>query len=225
MPATRDVVQYQDVAEPIIWSARGGGGGWTTPPSAVGRHTVQYQSLAEPFEARTDIAAAGTLDALQVLPGLTLDYQALTQPLAVPPAVAPFVPTGVAAYLSIYPDPVRTRRLPEMGTPYVFLLPLQVSGSALSWVPVYYGRPGLAPSLHPFSQVLNPPFVTSLTVATWFSAYFPDRVPGPPSGFPATLDALTWTVINITPPPPPTFTRNPFPNLYRRWFLYDMRRP
>jgi len=185
---------------------------------------VQYPAYAAaPYPPFPNVSGAQTQATVQVLPSRVVDFQSYVEPLQSPPNVAPVVPTGYAAYAAIYPDQTRRRTLPEMGTFALPTLTPQVSGGALSWVPVYSGKPGLRPALQPFSQVMNPPFVTSLTVPNQWASYYPDTTRRLPSGFPATLPALTWTPTTIAPPPPPTFTRNPFPNLYRRWFLFDMR--
>lgn len=188
------------------------------------RSIVPYQDLVDsPFPPYPNVSGAAPSATAVAFRGPSVAYQAYTEPPQAPPNQSSVVPPGVGAYLSYFPDPVRTRRLPEMGTPYVFLLPLEVSGVALSWVPVYYGQSTKqrVAVTFPFSQVMNPPFVTSLTVPPQWSAYYPDRLAR--AAQPNVGTDLAWTVLNIAPPAPPTFTRNPFPNLYRRWFLYDMR--
>lgn len=200
MASPRDVVQYQDIAEAPSVPAQGGGG-WTSPPSP-GRAAVQYQVIAEPFEITNIVAEAGTLDAVMVLPGLVLDYQALTEPLAVPPAVAPTVPDGVAAYLTVFPDPARYRRLPEMGTPYVFLLPLEVSGSALSWVPVYHGLAGLPPQLQQFHPADVYAFIQTpgapVGFPTW-GAIYPSMVGRTIRDYPNVGESFTWSPTPVAP--------------------------
>lgn len=166
---------------------------------------VQYQDIAaNPYPPFAGVSGATATQPTQVLPGQTFQYQDWAEPLAVPTIAPPTVPDGVAAWAAQVPSYVlRQRMLNEMGVHVWPVLTPEVSGSALSWVPVYRGKLGYPfyqqqdhtdPSLWVVPNTSGAP----TGVAAW-AAQYPDRVGRPASQYPNVGPDVTWTPIPIAP--------------------------
>jgi hypothetical protein len=188
---------------------------------------IQYQDYAtEPYPPFANVSGATATQPTQVLPGRTTQYQDIAEPLAVPTVGPPVEPTGVAAWAANYPI-YRLRRamLPETGGIFAPTYTPQVSGSALSWVPVYHGKIGL-PAFQqqdhtdPSLWIVPNTSAAPTGVAVW-AAQYPSRVGRHPNQYPNVGPSLTWVPQEITPPPAPVQHR--FQDLRRRQQLLIRR--